>query len=45
MSALFLVQVGGKANPELTIPDFLCSGFERPDKKRAIKDKQTRFDQ
>ncbi len=25
------------------IPGFLCSEFERPDKKIAIKDKQTRY--
>ena len=45
VSALLRVQAGGKANPELQIPDFLCSGFERPNKKIAIKEKQTRFDQ
>ena len=45
MSALLRVQAGGKANPELQISDFLCSWFERPNKKIAIKEKQTRFDQ
>ena len=30
-------------NPQSTIPDFLCSQFERPNKKEAVKEKQTRF--
>ena len=45
LTALLRVQAGGKANLELQIPDFLCSGFERPNKKMAIKEKQTQCDQ
>jgi len=45
MSALLLLQAEGKVDPELPVPDFMCSKFERPDKKRATKEKQTRFGQ
>lgn len=34
---------GGNATSTDAIPDFLCSEFERPDKKKAVKEKQTRF--
>ena len=37
MPKLLEVTATGKAKPTLT---FLCSGFERPDKKTTIKDKQ-----
>jgi len=42
MSELFTVFTAGKAAKSPT-PDFLCSDFDRPNKKKAIKDKQTRF--
>ncbi len=41
MSALLQMQACGKANSELSVPDFLCRGYERPDKNKAIKEKQT----
>jgi hypothetical protein len=46
MAELFEVFAAGGKDTNTTataIPDFLCSDFERPDKKTAIKDKQTRF--
>lgn len=43
MAELFEVFAGGKAPNTTNIPEFLCSGFERPNKKEAVKDKQTRF--
>lgn len=46
MSELLLVYASGKATPpNITTPDFLCSMLERPDKMKAIHEKQTRFQQ
>ena len=42
-SELFVVHASGTdSNSDLTVPDLLCSEFDRPDKK-AIIEKQTRF--
>ena len=43
MSALMKIVTAGKVTDAAIIPDFLCSEFERPDKKNAIQEKQTRF--
>ena len=44
MSELLVVHASGTTNTsELATPGFLCSEFEKPDKKEAIKEKQTRF--
>lgn len=46
MSELLVVFSNGKANTTgSSIPDSLCSEFDRPDKKKAIEEKQTRFTQ
>ncbi len=34
---------GGRGPNTTEIPDFLCSGFELPNKEDAVKEKQTRF--
>ena len=46
MSELLKVRhddISGNSQYDSTIPDYLCSEFEKPDKKEAIKEKQTRF--
>ena len=43
MAELFEVFAGGKTSNSTDIPEFLCSEFDRPNKKEAVKDKQTRF--
>ena len=42
MSELLVVHASGTdSNSILTVPDFLCSEFDRSDKKKAIIEKQT----
>ena len=43
MSELLDVFAAGKSNNMPTIPNFLSTEFERPNKAIAIKDRQTRF--
>lgn len=44
MAELFEVfAAGGRATDTTAIPDFFCSEFERPDKKKAIDERETRF--
>ena len=40
MSELLVVYASGTdSNSDLTVPDFLCNEFDRPDKKKAIIEK------
>ena len=42
MSELLVVHASGTdSNSDPAVPDILCSEFNRPDKKKAIKDKRT----
>lgn len=43
MSELLEVFASGRQETTLTVTDSLCSEFQRPNKKTAIKEKQTRF--
>ena len=44
LSELLVVHASGAdSNSDLTVSDFLCSEFDRQDKKKAIIEKQTRF--
>lgn len=44
MSELLRVFANDDCEPDTDpVPDFLCSQYHRPNKKDAIKEKQTRF--
>ena len=44
MDELFEVFAAGSSDLKTSdIPEFLCSGFQWPNKQKAVKDKQTRF--
>ena len=43
MDELLEVCDAGETSSPVAVPDFLCSEFERPDKKIAVMHKQSRF--